>query len=182
MCNNDEKEGKDPVVSIESADLEQVRMTQMEEIEKARQERKRNREQQRRNGINDGIDRLLELVFAIDPELKLEAQERAQMNSSRGRIPSSEHCLLSRVEILNHGIMTLDRVHRENEEHKVILAHVMKGLTAGNGAAASLRPSLANPLIPNALDIQVSVWFIQYSYFVSASTFISHCKCTLFFP
>lgn len=139
-----------------------------DDIEKARQDRKRNREQQRRNALNDGIDRLLQLVFAIDPQLKVEAEERARTGSSRGRVPSVEHCLLSRVEILDHGIATLQRVNRENEDRKVIIGRLMaeKGgknnedpspPQAANAAATQpTPPSLANPLIPNAQDIQVS--------------------------
>jgi hypothetical protein len=136
---------------------------QMADIEKARQEKKRNREQQRRNALNDGLDRLLELIFEIDPNLKAEAEIRARQSSYRGRIPSIEHCLLSRVEILDHGIMTLRRIHRENEDRKLALARMSKDnaspVPAAAAATAQAPPNhlvnhLVNPTITNTQDIQ----------------------------
>lgn len=43
-----------------------------------RREEKCNKEQQRRNALNDGLDVLLDLVFIIDPQLKLQAEQRAR--------------------------------------------------------------------------------------------------------
>lgn len=149
------------------------RNEKMADIElKDRQEKKRNREQQRRNALNDGLDRLLELIFEIDPNLKAEAEIRARQSSYRGRVPNIEHSLLSRVEILDHGIMTLRRIHRENEDRKLALAHIVKEdpsavpAVPAAAAATALAPpnhlvnhSSETPANTNAHDIQVRVLY-----------------------
>lgn len=159
----------------------------LKDIEKSRRrEEKRNREQQRRNALNDGLGVLLDLVFVIDPQLKVQVEQRARTLPSRGgiRIPSSstpspEHCLLSRVEILEHGISTLQRVHHENEERKLAMcsmAQEIKSLKSGNGggqipsearaAQASTLPPLSNPVASflNGNVIQVSIHGTCFCY------------------
>lgn len=122
----------------------------MAHINTARTERKRNREKQRRSDVNKGLDQLIYLVFAIDPQLKKEAEERAKKNPHGGRSLTADNALLSRVELLNCAVATLQHVHQENEERKMVIARLAEGLLGrkGNGAAPShsgLPPSsLAN--------------------------------------
>lgn len=92
-------------------------------LAKAKSERKRSKEQERRNALNEGLDRLTELVFLVDPQLKAMAETRAAKNN---KTPSSEQ-LLSRVELMNSAVSTFARLHQENERNKAALAHIMTG-------------------------------------------------------
>lgn len=121
------------------------------EIEKQRVERKRNREKQRRSDVTKGLEALLDLIFRIDPKLKLDAEERAA-NTAGGRI-TSDSSLLSRVELINIAVLTLERIHQENEERKMVITHLTRGLLAGKAAAN--HPEGAGPLPPSAgADLQ----------------------------
>ena len=131
--------------------------------EESRAERKRHREKKRRNDVNKGLDQLMELVFIIDPQLKFEAEERAR-KASGGRTSNTDAPLLSRVELINSAVVTLERVYRENEERKMVIGHLAGGLLAGNGGGGALLASVPgvglppNMLssLPLARDIQVT--------------------------
>lgn len=92
-------------------------------LAKAKSERKRSKEQERRNALNEGLDRLTELVFLVDPQLKAVAETRAAKNN---RAPSNEQ-LLSRVELLNSAVSTFTHLYQENQRNKAALYHVMSG-------------------------------------------------------
>lgn len=157
-----EEEEADATAAYEAIEAE----TEASLVELSRSERKRHREKKRRSDVNRGLDQLMDLVFLIDPELKLEAEDRAQ-KASGGRTTSSDPPLLSRVELINSAVATLERVHRENEERKMVIAHLARGLLAGgngNGsggadaaaaAAAPLPPNSMQSAFPTPRDIQV---------------------------
>jgi len=139
--------------------------------ESSRAERKRHREKQRRSDVNKGLDQLMELVFIIDPQLKFEAEERAR-KASGGRTASTDAPILSRVELINSAVATLERVHHENEQRKIVITHLAGGLLAGgNGNGGGPPPDPAGgvfppmPPFPTARDMQVSTTscFIRYS-------------------
>ena len=128
--------------------------------ESSRSEKKRNREQKRRNEVNDGLDKLTELVFVVDPALKAAAQARASQNN-KGSTPDTQ--LLSRVELLNTACSTLARVHMEKQANSALLLSLQSGnLMAGmpyppsvpgmpiNEAASA--PSLAKPASSNKVE------------------------------
>jgi hypothetical protein len=85
----------------------------------SRSERKRHREKKRRNDVNKGFDDLMELLIAIDPVSQAEHDER----SKRGG-PAEDH-VLSRVELIGRTVEVLRRVHRENEERKLIIQQLL---------------------------------------------------------
>lgn len=111
----------------------------------SRSERKRDREKKRRDDLNKGFDRLQNLIFGIDPEVKEEADER--IHRSRGNV--EEHAVFSRLELIHHAINTLEKVNQENEERKMVIQHMARGLLAGDrsgGILPEVAASLAPPL------------------------------------
>ena len=46
-------------------------------LAQSRSEKKRDREQKRRNQLNDGLDKLTEVIFSVDPDLKAAARARS---------------------------------------------------------------------------------------------------------
>lgn len=124
-----------------------------------RAEKKRDREKQRRSEINQGYDHLLDLLFRIDPKIRREAEVQAK----RGK---EDQPLLNRLEIINSACAVLERIHNENEERKMVILHLSRGLLAsGNNGdpprppppslvanAASLAPSAALG-VPNAASL-----------------------------
>lgn len=96
-----------------------------------RAERKRQREQQRRHNLNKGLDEMMAILFRIDPRLKDDSIERSNLQSRLGGPMSptvsknENNALLSRVEIVQYAVSTLERLHRENEERKMVIADLM---------------------------------------------------------
>ena len=115
---DDANEAKDP--SLDSL-IEQG--ADGPKLAKAKSEKKRDREQQRRNALNEGMDRLTDLIFLIDPQLRVVAESRVTKNSSN-KTPST-YQLMSRVELVNSAVATLQRVHQENERTKMAIAQIM---------------------------------------------------------
>lgn len=138
---------------------------QREEIrayERSKVERKRNREKQRRTEVTSGLDALLELMYVVDPRVRVEVEERAtKVDGSRGS--GSDASALSRVELIHLAISTLERIHQENEERKLVIDRLAKALLSieENGNNASLPgapgalPRDVLPSVPAARDIQV---------------------------
>lgn len=108
-------------------------------LAQSRSEKKRNREQKRRNQLNDGLDKLTEAIFTIDPDLKAAARARASSNN-KSSVPDTQ--LLSRVELIDTAVATLQRVHQENEMLRRNLP-LSVGLP-GMGGAPALYQSLLN--------------------------------------
>lgn len=108
-------------------------------LEMSRSERKREREKKRRGDVNQGLDQLMMLVFAIDPELKAEAEERhRKSHSNRVASRSEPEALLSRVELINAAVTTLHRVHQENEERRMVISQLSRELLSNGGSAGPL--------------------------------------------
>ncbi len=83
--------------------------------------RKRKREKLRRESINNGLDQLMNLIFVIDPEIKVAAEEKARLERAVGR---RNNYLLSRVELMKIAVATMARFHQDNEVHRSILSHL----------------------------------------------------------
>lgn len=88
----------------------------------SRSERKRHREKKRRSDVNKGFDELMTLLLEIDPQVRLEAEERARRGQWKGTFGAHEENLLSRVDLISRTVEVLRRIHRENEERKQIIA------------------------------------------------------------
>lgn len=83
----------------------------------SRSERKRHREKKRRNDLVKGFDDLTALLIEVDTT---EAADRARRGEG-----ADEH-LLSRVELISRTVHVLGRVHKENEERKLIIQHLLQ--------------------------------------------------------
>lgn len=107
-------------------------------LAKAKSEKKRDREQHRRNAFNEGLDRLTDLIFLIDPQLRIMAESRVTKIANK---TPNIYQLLSRVELINSAVSTLARVHQENERTKLAIAQIMSrgmppsGLDGQSGGA-----------------------------------------------
>lgn len=99
-------------------------------------EKNRKREQNRRNDVNKGFEKLTSLIFVIDPLLKEKAKERQEQ---QGAAVAGRH-LLSRVELVNIALATLTRLHEENEYLKKSMQQKTRGIENG-GAPGGLIPA-----------------------------------------
>mmetsp|Transcript_32451 Transcript_32451/g.67673 ORF Transcript_32451/g.67673 Transcript_32451/m.67673 type:complete len:312 (-) Transcript_32451:231-1166(-) len=98
-----------------------------EELAKmSRSERKRHREKKRRNDVNKGFDDLMNLLLEIDPVVRAEAEDRAKRGQWKGNIGAQEENLLSRVDLITRAIEVLRRVHKENEDRKLIIEQLLR--------------------------------------------------------
>jgi hypothetical protein len=89
----------------------------------SRSERKRYREKKRRSEVNKGFDDLTALLLKVDPQVS--ADSDADEKSSGGRSASmkeGENPVLNRVDLITRTIKALDRMSRENDEFKALLA------------------------------------------------------------
>lgn len=165
-----------------------------EDTPEARQEKKRSKERQRRSDVSKGFDDLLRVLFAIDPKLKLDAETRAAggiVAGNReftlcvciylvrlyslltpadasvivGKSRNSDASLLSRVELINIAVLTLERIHQENEERKVIITHLTRGLVAAEGGGAGVteaKPEAGGGTVSSrAQDSHVSLYYFE---------------------
>jgi hypothetical protein len=72
---------------------------------------KRDREKKRRNDINKGLDKLMQMILIIDPLLKVMLEERAEKLQAAGSSSNTKDGqLLGRVELLSHVVGTLSRI------------------------------------------------------------------------
>lgn len=103
----------------------------------SRSERKRHREKKRRSDVNKGFDELMTLLLEIDPHVRAEAEERARRGQWKGNLGAHEDNLLSRVDLISRAVEVLRRVHRENEERKLIIANLSRaGVSTDLGTGA----------------------------------------------
>jgi hypothetical protein len=112
----------------------------------SRSELKRNREKKRRSDVNKGFDDLMNLLVEIDPNIGIEAEERARRGEWKRSIGAQEDNLLTRVELITRTVEELRRVHRENEERKVIITELTQG---GSGAGREGRAAVTNDEVRN---------------------------------
>lgn len=111
-----------------------------------RAERKREREKKRRFDLNEAFDRLKELIFTINPEIRKEAEQRM----AAGKTKNEEQGVFNRLELVLYAINTLEVVYEENEERKMVIQHMARGMLSGK-RAAGLGPEapLVAPTLPN---------------------------------
>jgi len=183
---------EDAEVEEEEAPLEQPKET----FELTRSEKKRDREKKRRKDLNAGYDALMSLIFKIDPKIRQEAEERVK--KSKGGV--EELPVLNRLELIQSTVHVLERVHQENEERKLVIIHLSRGLLGGGEGGGALPPELPslsaalrqNPghSFPNQRDFQqvciptvlpvsgVKVPFLSsyHPYHVSLSSYVSEAR------
>lgn len=96
----------------------------------SRSERKRHREKKRRNDVNRGFDELQALLNEIDCELRgADADVRDTCRHDKYQVANSEESFLSRVELITRTTQVLRRIHRENEERKLIVDRLLEQVT-----------------------------------------------------
>ena len=78
--------------------------------------------------MNKGFDDLVDLLVEIDPVVKAEHEDRAR----RG---ATEDHLLSRVELIGRTVDVLRRVHKENEERKLIIQQLLQSQASATSAS-----------------------------------------------
>jgi hypothetical protein len=111
-----------------------------------RAERKREREKKRRFDLNEAFDRLKELIFTINPEIRKEAEQR--MAASKAK--NEEQGVFNRLELVLYAINTLEVVYEENEERKMVIQHMARGMLAGKrGAGLGPEAPPVAPTLPN---------------------------------
>jgi len=140
------KRSRDAAASSDSPDDEALvleGMTPEELARMSRSERKRHREKKRRSDVNKGFDELMTLLLEIDPSVRAEAEERARRGQWKGQLGAQEDNLLSRVDLISRTVEVLRRVHRENEERKLIIASLTRGgaATSAGGLGSSMGPT-----------------------------------------
>lgn len=142
-------------------------------------EKKRRREKQRRTDLNRALEQLSQVIFMIDPRLKAEAEERLNRNSTNKSRRIEPGAMLSRVELINGASLTLQRLHRENEERKVVIAQLSGGVLAAAGqgnlmhaGGAFGQHNLATRAFPNQLPPGVPPTFSEQDALVSSSLLV----------
>lgn len=92
----------------------------------SRSERKRHREKKRRSDVNKGFDDLTALLLEIDPVVRAEAEDRAKRGQWKSTAGGQEDNILSRVELIGRTVEVLRRVHKENEQRKLIIEQLLQ--------------------------------------------------------
>ena len=73
------------------------------------------------------FDALTHLLLEIDPVVHAEAEDRARRGQLKGgNAVTQEENLLSRVELIERTVEVLRRVHKENQERKLIIEHLLQ--------------------------------------------------------
>lgn len=97
----------------------------------SRSERKRNREKKRRSDVNKGFDDLMALLLMIDPKVKAEVEEKARKVQGRPQRAEGNNAdgslLINRVDLISRAVTVLERVHRENEDRKLVISDLSSG-------------------------------------------------------
>jgi hypothetical protein len=167
-----------------------------------RSERKRHREKKRRSDVNRGFEDLLGLLVEVDAGVRIEVEEeRLRRAQARGEAvhpaagqggpssPSSpslllaEENLLSRVDLIDRATNVLRRIHRENEQRKVLIDQLIfqqrlrvnpSSSSASTAAAssASMASRALNPL-PSVL-VESPSQDLVCSLFVNCIALLHH--------
>jgi hypothetical protein len=122
--DDDDDEGSDRLNSnspLEDA-VSGSKRSREDDEDLTRSERKRNREKNRRNSLNYRLEALAALLFKIDPTLK----------SGKG-----DNAIMNRVNLIQSAVQTLERIHKENEERKLLITDLSGG--TGKGGQVSSR-------------------------------------------
>jgi hypothetical protein len=142
-------------------------------------ERKKHREKKRRREATKGFDDLMNLLVEIDPKVRIEAEERDRRGQWKESIGAQEDSLLTRVETLTRTVDALRRVHRENEERKVIIMELTRG---GSGVSLGGRAAVVNDEVRNRETIKHIIGRRASFYSHHCSPFITLCQVTRMFP
>ena len=114
-------------------------------------QRKRHREKKRRREATKGFDDFMNVLVEIDPKLRIETEERAKRGQRKDSIGAQEDNVLTRVETISRTVDALRRVHRENEERKVIIMELTRG---GSGVGLGGRTAVMNDEVRNRETIE----------------------------
>jgi hypothetical protein len=134
-------------------------------------ERKRHREKKRRRETTKGFDDLMNLLVEIDPKVRIDAEERAQRGQWKESIGAQEDSVLTRVETITRTVDALRRVHRENEERKVIIMELTRrgsGVGLG-GPTVVMHDEVRNRETIEHMGRRASFHSQQYLFFVHRS-------------
>lgn len=88
--------------------------------------------------MTNGLDAMAAMLSKIDPGRMKGGRWTSKKENSDGGVA------MSRVELLNHALETLDRLHTENESRKRIIADLTKG-----AGVAGLPPQQAGIIANN---------------------------------
>lgn len=111
-----------------------------------RAERKREREKKRRFDLNGAFDQLKELIFRINPEVRKEAEQRMAANN---KAKNEEQGVFNRLELVLYALNTLEVVYEENEERKMVIQQMARGMLADGRKAGITPEALVAPKLPN---------------------------------
>jgi hypothetical protein len=131
---------------IEDATVESPSSTIKNAVVNSRAERKRDREKKRRSDLNEVFDQLQELIFKVSPEVRADAEERM---SGYKASKNEEHSIISRLELVQFAINALESMYEENEERKMVIQHLARGLLAASGVASAPLPPSVNQSTTN---------------------------------
>lgn len=120
-----------------------------------RNERKRQLEKKRRDEVNSGLDKLMDLLFEIDPKSRAESRER-QMGTGGGNEPADSSKYnslqaLNRVDLIHRSTELLRTLHYENQDLKKLLAE----LPGGGGVGGLQRQRHQAKAARNNVDLMV---------------------------
>ena len=91
---------------------------------KSKTERKRIREQQRRSDLTDAFDDLSALILEMNGDAESKHEKKKRKIS--GQNHADDTCGMSRVELINRSVATIERLHQENQELKLSLSRAMR--------------------------------------------------------
>jgi hypothetical protein len=139
----------DNVTTSEEADEDSQKLS-LSEI-------KRNREKKRRADIRKGLDTLSQMLLVIDPLLETALEEREKLlrgaGGSRSRTPKkSQQQFFSHVELVNHAVATLARIHSQNEIHKNVIARMARARASSGGNRNGVLSSASSIEMPPPPD------------------------------
>lgn len=78
------------------------------------------------------------LLVQIDPSMKAEAEDRARKSQVKAGADVDSSNLINRVELISRAATVLERVHRENEERKILIKELTSRLGGGAGTGANV--------------------------------------------
>jgi hypothetical protein len=167
----------------------------------SRSERKRHREKKRRSDVNRGFEDLLALLVEVDAgvrhEVGVERVRRAQArgeavvpgNSGSGApasLPSSsavqgdDSSLLSRVDLIDRATSVLKRVHRENEQRKLLIETlVLQG--QGQQLQATTRSQIPFSFLSDSPELVRRGLYLVVSSFRTLSASLTDLLRVIFF-
>jgi hypothetical protein len=128
-----------------------------------RNERKRQLEKKRRDEVNNGLDKMMELLFEIDPKSRAESRVRqmgahggTNNNNTNNNVTSEDATAdakynslhaLNRVDLIHRSTELLRTLHYENQDLKKLVAE----LSGGGGNVQAKQAPQADSMVRNDL-------------------------------